>query len=282
MSDTENVLFERVAPGVGIVTLNRPKRGNGVTPELARDLAQLLDDLEPDRSLRSVVITGAGKQFCAGADLVAFRQYLRDEYPQTGEPFNARILFPVTQRLTTSRIVFVAAVNGGATAGGLDLALACDLRVASTLAKFGETYINLGLVPGNGGTWFLPRLVGSGVAAEMALTGEVFGAERALRLGIVSKVVNPDELMVVTLEMARAIAAKPWRALEATKKALRSTWEADLIGSMDSSYWALSALHIQRDLSEAIDAFLEKRAPVFNRDVDDSRDEGGPSPRGTP
>ncbi len=278
MSERDLVLFERVAPGVGLMTLNRPERGNGVVPELAEMLSGLLDELEPDRSIRCVVLTGAGRQFCSGADLVAFRDYLRDDLIRTGEPFNARILFPITRRLTTSRIVFIAAVNGGATAGGLDLALACDVRIASTTARFGETYINMGLVPGNGGTWFLPRLVGSGVAAEMALTGEVFGAERALRLGLVSRTVEPEELLDVAVGLASVIAAKPWRALEATKKALSTSWESSLTASMDSSFWAVSTLHYQHDLSEAIDAFLEKRPPVFNLDVDLRADESLDAP----
>lgn len=279
MSETDTILFERSAPGIGLLTLNRPDRGNGVIPELARELTRLLEDVEADNSLRCVIITGAGRQFCAGADLVAFRDYLREEFPLTGEPYNARILFPITRRLTTSRIVFIAAVNGGATAGGLDLALACDLRIASTLAKFGETYINLGLTPGNGGTWFLSRLVGSGVAAEMALTGEVFGAEKALRLGLVNRVVEPEELLSEAMVLAGVIAAKPWRALEATKKALRSSWQSDLASSMDSSYWAVSALHYQRDLSEAIDAFLEGRLPVFNADADSPGVENDEDPK---
>lgn len=265
--DLETVFYEGVADGVVLLTLNRPDRGNGVVPELVRDLLAALDDLEPDRRVRCVVLTGAGKQFCAGADLVAMRDYLRDVLPVTGEPYNARILFPVTQRLTHSRLIFVAAVNGGATAGGLDFALACDLRVASARARFGETYINMGLSPGNGGSWFLPRLVGSGKAAELALTGEVLEASRALELGLVNRVVEPGALIDSAVELATTIAAKPWRALDATKQALRASWQQDLASSMSGSFWAISALHHTNDLKEAIDAFLEKRTPVFNQDV---------------
>jgi enoyl-CoA hydratase len=261
------LFYERVADGVVVLTLNRPDRGNGVVPELAHDLGATLDALESDRAVRSVVLTGAGGQFSAGADLVAMREYLRDRHSGEQEPYNARVLFPITQRLTTSRLIFLAAINGGATAGGLDLALACDLRVASTRAKLGETYINLGLAPGNGGTWFLPRLVGSGVAAELALTGDVLDARRALEVGLVSRVVEPDELLPTTVALAGRIAAKPGRALEATKQALRASWQMDLVSAMSSSFWAVAALHHTDDLREAIDAFLAKRTPVFNRDT---------------
>lgn len=270
--DFETCFYERVRDGVVLLTLNRPDRGNGVVPELARDLMAVLDELEPDRTVRVVVLTGAGKQFSAGADLVAMRDYVRDRLHVEHEPYNARVLFPVTQRLTTSRLIFVAAINGGATAGGLDFALACDVRVASERAKLGETYVNMGLAPGNGGTWFLPKLVGSGMAAELALTGEVVNAGRALEIGLVGRVVPHEELIPSALDVASKIAAKPWRALEATKQSLRASWSLDLSASMSASYWQVAALHYTEDLREAIDAFLEKRTPVFNKDVSDGVD----------
>jgi enoyl-CoA hydratase len=267
--DLETVIVDSPADGVALLTLNRPDHGNGVVPELVRDLMAALDRLEPDRSVRAIVVTGAGRQFSAGADLVAMKRYLEHELPATEEPYNARILFPLTQRITASRLPFVAAINGGATAGGLDLALACDLRIASSRAKLGETYINLGLAPGNGGTYFLPRLVGSGMAAELALTGDVVDAARALEIGLVNRVVEPDDLIAAATDLAARIAAKPWRAVEATKQALRASWQLDLASSMSASYWAVSALHHTADLKEGIDAFLEKRRPAFNRDAGD-------------
>jgi enoyl-CoA hydratase len=234
-------------------------------PELVRDLLAALDELEADRTVRAIVLTGAGRQFSAGADLVAMKEYLDNRLAVEQEPYNARVLFPLTQRLTTSRLPFVAAINGGATAGGLDLSLACDIRVASTRAKLGETYINLGLTPGNGGTYFLPRLVGSGMAAELALTGDVVDAARALEIGLVNRVVEPDDLLEVSIELAARIASKPWRAVDATKQALRASWQLDLASSMSASYWAVAALHHTDDLKEGVNAFLEKRAARFNQ-----------------
>ena len=261
------VLCDRNGDGVVTITLNRPRRGNGVVPELVSEFLAIMDELEPDRSVRAVVLTGAGKQFSAGADLVEFEHHLTHELSRTHEPYNARILLPLTQRIASSRLVFVAAVNGAATAGGLDLSLACDLRVASDRARLGETYISMGLAPGNGGSWFLPRLVGSGVAAELALTGDIVDAERALEIGLVGRVVPHDELLPAALELAGRIAAKPWRAVEATKQALQTSWQLDLGAAMKASYWTTMSLQHTDDVLEAVRARLEKREPDFNRDL---------------
>lgn len=263
-TDLETLFHERVADGVILITLNRPDRGNGVVPELARDLVTVLEQSEADLSVRSLVLTGAGRQFSAGADLKAMRAYIDQELPRTGEPYNARVIFPVIQRIVASRLPVIAAINGGATAGGLDLSLACDIRIASTAARLGETYINLGLPPGNGGTWFLPRLLGSGMAAELVLTGDVIDAARALEIGLVNRVVNADDLIPAAVELATRIAAKSWRAVEAAKQSLRSTWQVDLATVLATNYWSAAALHPGPDVSEGVDAFLEKRAPEFN------------------
>ncbi|KUR73259.1 enoyl-CoA hydratase/isomerase family protein [Novosphingobium sp. Fuku2-ISO-50] len=262
----ETIILERPADGVALLTLNRPDRGNGVVPELAADLIHALNALDDDFSVRVLVITGAGKQFCAGADLVEFKRYLENDHARLQEPYNARVLFPVTQRLVSSRLPVIAAINGGATAGGLDLALACDIRIASTAAKLGETYIKLGLNPGNGGTYFLPRLVGSGIAAEMALTGDLFDAERALAVGLVNSIVEPDQLIGEAVALAARIAERPRLAIEATKQQLRQSWHMDLQGSMNASFWGVAAMTYSADLREGVNAALEKRAPQYNRD----------------
>jgi enoyl-CoA hydratase/carnithine racemase len=262
--DLETVYFEIVADGVTTVTLNRPESGNGVVPELARDLLDVLKRLEDDSAVRVLVLTGAGRQFCAGADLGAFERYLAERHSVEQEPYNARVLWPVTQRIATCRMPILAAINGGATAGGLDLALACDIRIASSQAKLGETYIKLGLNPGNGGTYFLPRLVGSGMAAELALTGDVIDAQRALEIGLVNRVVAPDALMSSSIELGARIARYPRLALEATKQQLRSSWHTDLAGAMNASFWAVAALHYSQDLREGVAAAREKRSPRFN------------------
>ena len=252
------VLCERSGDGVAVVTLNRPDHANGVVPELIDELLAVVGGLEKDFDVRAVVLTGAGKHFSAGADLFALQEYLEKELRVTHEPFNARALFPVTQRIANCRMPFIAAVNGSATAGGLDLSLACDLRVASSQAKFGETYVKIGLAPANGGSWFLPRLLGSGMAAELALTGDVISAERALEIGLVNYVVPPDELLPKALEIAGRIAANPPRALEATKQALRASWHLDLNSALNAGYWATSALHYTDDFADRVNAFVNR------------------------
>ena len=256
MPDT--VLCERTGEGVAVVTLNRPDHANGVVPELIDELLEVVGGLEKDLDVRAVVLTGAGKHFCAGADLFALQEYLEKELRVTHEPFNARALFPVTQRIANCRMPFIAAVNGSATAGGLDLSLACDLRVASTQAKFGETYVKIGLAPANGGTWFLPRLVGSGMAAELALTGDLISAERALEIGLVNRVVPPEELLPMATSIAERIAANPWRAVEATKQALRASWQLDLSTAMNYGYWTTAALHYTDDFQGKVNEFVNR------------------------
>ncbi len=263
-TELETCYHERVADGVAMLTLNRPERGNGVVPEMARDILAALTTLEQDRSVRVLVLTGAGAQFCAGADLVEFQRYIAEQLPLDHEPYNARVLWPVTQRLVGCRLPIIAAINGGATAGGLDLALACDMRIASTRAKMGETYIKLGLNPGNGGTYFLPRLVGSGLAAELAFTGDVLDAQRALEIGLVNRVVEPDQLLIEAAALAARIAAYPRLALEATKQQLRQSWHLDLISSMNLSFWGVATMSHTEDLKEGIAAAREKRQPRFN------------------
>lgn len=262
--ELETCYYEIVADGVALLTMNRPERGNGVVPELARDMLAALTTLETDPSVRVLVLTGAGQQFCAGADLVEFQRYIDEELPRTHEPYNARVLWPVTQRVVTCRLPVIAAINGGATAGGLDLALACDMRLASTRAKLGETYIKLGLNPGNGGTYFLPRLIGSGLAAELAFTGDVIDAARALEIGLVNRVVAPEALLEEAAALAARIAAYPRLALEATKQQLRQSWHLDLISSMNASFWGVATMSHTEDLKEGIAAAREKRAPKFN------------------
>ena len=262
--ELETIYFESAADGVVKVTLNRPEHGNGVVPEMARDLLAALSQLEEDKGVRVLVLTGAGRQFCAGADLDEFQRYLQERHAAEQEPFNARVLFPVTQRITSCRMPIIAAINGGATAGGLDLALACDIRIASTQAKMGETYIKVGLSPGNGGSYFLPRLVGSGMAAELALTGDVIDAERALQIGLVNRIVPPEQLIGAAVELAGRIARYPRLALEATKQQLRHSWHTDLVGAMNASFWAVAALHHTPELREGVAAAKQKRAPNFN------------------
>jgi enoyl-CoA hydratase/carnithine racemase len=220
---------------------------------MAKDLSDALNYFEENMDLKVLVLTGAGKQFCAGADLRAFKKYIQEELSSTHEAYNARVLFPITQRLCSFRMPVIAAVNGAATAGGLDLALACDMRIASEKAKIGETYIKLGLNPGNGGTYFMPRLIGSGLAAEMALTGDIIDANRALEIGLVNRIVPAEELITETLNLAERISRHSRLALEATKHQLRHSWHMDLSATLNLSFWGASNMTHTQELLDNID-----------------------------
>ena len=259
------VRYERRDAGVAVVTLDRPERGNGVVPELTRDFLAAMDVLEPDFAVRAIVLTGAGRQFCAGADLVEMARYLDERLRVEQEPYNSRVLAPVVQRIVSSRLPVIAALNGAATAGGLDLAMACDIRFASEHAKLGETYVALGLTSGGGGSWFLPRLVGSGMAAELALTGDLVDARRALEIGLVNRVCAPEALMGEAIALAERIASRPRRGVEATKQALRMAWQIDLAGMLSASFWTAAALQYTDDVAEGVNAALQKRPPRYNR-----------------
>jgi len=265
IADYETLYLDRIADGVARLTLNRPQHGNGVVPELIRDVLHCFDRVDADLSTRVLVLTGAGKTFCAGADLGAMKTYLDERMRIEEEPFNARLLGPVSPRLRNLRIPTIASLNGAATAGGFDLALACDMRIAARSAKMGETYIKLGLAPGNGGAYLLPRLVGSGIAAELAFTGDLISAERALALGVVNHVVDDAALESETLALATRIGGWPRKALEATKHLLRSSWDVDFTASMSASYWATATLQYGADFREGVVSTLEKRAPVYNQ-----------------
>jgi enoyl-CoA hydratase/carnithine racemase len=174
--------------------------------------------------------------------------------------------WPVTKRLVLCRLPVIAAINGGATArGGADLALACNGRLAPTKAKMGETYVKLGLNPSNGGTYFLPRLVSSGLSADLALTGDLVDAARALSIGLVNSIAKPDALIAEALALAAQIAERPRLAIEATKQRLPQSWQMDLAGSMNTSCWAVAASAYINDLREGLAAALEKRQPVYNK-----------------
>jgi enoyl-CoA hydratase len=270
----ETAFYERPAAGVALLTMNRPEDANGVVPELAADLLDAMGQLEADRSVRVLVLTGAGRQFSGGADLNAMKEYLEDRLDEDEEAMNLRSVLQVTQRLVTSRLPVIAAVNGGATAGGLDLALACDIRIAATRAKFGETYVKIGMVPGNGGTYFLPRLLGAGMAAELALTGEVIDAQRALDIGLITRLVAPDKLLEQAIALASSIARHPAHAVEATKQALRNSWHMDLQAALNTSFWAATALHYSADFGEGVNAYLQRRPPRFRHvEAEERRDD---------
>jgi enoyl-CoA hydratase len=257
MASYETLLLERRGR-VALLTINRPDKLNALNIKTRQEGAEALEELREDAGVRVVVITGAGdKSFVAGADIGEFagRTAITQRDVMTGRSlFTAVDTFPKP---------VVAMINGFCLGGGCELAMSCDLRIASEKARFGQPEINLGIIPGGGGTQRLTRLVGESKAMELILTGEMIDAQTALSLGLVNRVVPHEELEAKTMELANLIAAKSPVALrmakEAVKTAARSTLDEGLRREID-----LFALCFSReDKDEGVSAFLEKRRPEF-------------------
>jgi enoyl-CoA hydratase len=253
----ETLLFERRGR-VGIITINRPDKRNALNIKTREEGAALLDELRVDESVGVVVITGAGdKAFIAGADIGEFAgrtAMMQRDVMTTRSLFNAIDTFPKP---------IIAMINGYCLGGGCELALACDIRVASETASFGQPEINLGIIPGGGGTQRLTRLVGEGKAMEMILTGEIIDARTAAAIGLVNHIYPMDQLEAKTLELANRIAEKSSVALslakEAVKLAARSTLDEGLRREVDLFALCFST----QDKDEGVSAFLEKRKPSW-------------------
>ncbi|MEF8818383.1 MAG: enoyl-CoA hydratase-related protein [Haloferacaceae archaeon] len=250
-----------VADGVARLTVDRPDARNALDRTTRDDLLAALDDLEADGSgARVVVITGSDGSgaFVSGADLGELRE-------RTAEEQRAEMAFPrLYERVATCRWPTVARVNGYALGGGCELALACDIRVASTEARLGQPEITLGMMPGGGGTQRLPRLVGPGRAAELALTGEAVDAERAAEIGLVLDAVPPEELDDRVAALADRIAAHAPGAVEATVDALRASERLPLDEGLRYERERFLEVFAHENRREGIDAFREDREPSWD------------------
>ena len=251
----EHILVE-IDPPIATVTLNRPKVLNALSPDVIRELTSALADLDADESVRAVVLTGGPRVFAAGADIGDMAnqgpvdQFLRD---QTGR----------WAPLAGFRKPLIAAVNGYALGGGCEVALMCDLIVAGETARFGQPEINLGIIPGAGGTQRWPRTAGKYVAMEVMLTGAALTAQRAYELGIANKVVPAEMTIGVAQRLARELAAKPPLALRMAKEAVLKAFEAPLAEGLASERKSFYFLFATEDQKEGMHAFLEKRKGVF-------------------
>jgi enoyl-CoA hydratase len=254
----KTLIYEK-KDNIGVLTINRPEKLNALSNELVEELARFLDSVESEGELRVLVITGAGeKAFVAGADI----QELVDRDAVLGRQVS-RTRQEVFSRIENLPIPVIAAVNGYALGGGLELALACSIRICSEKAQFGAPEVKLGIIPGDGGTQRLPRLVGLGRAMEMILTGDFIDAQEAFRIGLVNRVISHDELMNKAMGLAEKIAKRPPLAVRYAKEAVNRSQEGD----SDSGYALESYLHAltctTEDKKEGVKAFLEKRKGTF-------------------
>ena len=239
---------------VAILTINRPDKLNALNQQVRDDMLELLTALEGDDSVGVVVITGAGeKSFIAGADIGEFAG--RSPFDQREAMASPRI-FDI---MASYPKPVIAMINGFCLGGGCELAMSCDLRVASEKARFGQPEINLGLIPGGGGTQRLPRLVGTGQALRLILSGDMIGAEEALRLGLVEMVVPPEELRAKTLELAAKIAAKSPLTLRVAKEAVRASESLSIDDGLRYERDLFCLCFATEDKAEGVDAFLAKR-----------------------
>lgn len=248
--------------GIVTITLNRPDKLNSFIGHMRRDLAEALEHAGSDRGVRVVIITGAGRAFCAGGDVGFMAELMRR---RDSEEF-ARILGAGRRVITAIRHMtkpVIAAVNGPASGAGSNLAFACDLRIASTNATFSQSFVKVGLHPDWGGTFFLPRLVTPNKACELFFLGESIDAAEALRLSIVNQVVAPEELESTTLQLAERLRAAPPIALAAAKQAVYASEAADLEEMLRYETETQLRCFESEDAHEGVHAFLEKRDPRF-------------------
>jgi enoyl-CoA hydratase len=258
MADRDLVLWE-CADGVVTLRLNRPKALNALDPDTLRALDAALLRVEGDPAVRSVVVTGTGdRAFCAGADIAAMAAM----GPADGHTYG-RLGHEVLNRVDDLRVPVVAALNGAALGGGLELALACDLVLAAERAKVGLPEITLGLIPGFGGTQRLVRRIGLARARRLVYLGSVIGSTEALELGIVDRVVADDGLAGEAGALARELAAKAPVALRHAKRATRAAVETSLGAGLRLEIEAFAATFASEDRVEGLRAFLEKRKPAW-------------------
>jgi enoyl-CoA hydratase/carnithine racemase len=267
---SDPVLYDIDADGIVMLTLDRPDLRNPISdPEMIEGLLAALARLEADPQARVAVLTGAGKGFSSGGNINEMRP--GSSSLNAGNPAQTRLNYKRgIQRLPLAfaalEVPVIAAVNGAAMGAGCDLACMCDLRVAGESAKFAESFVKLGLIAGDGGSWLLPRVVGWSKAAEMALTGDPIDAREALACGLVSKVVPDAELVDEARKLARRIAANPPHAVRMTKRLLWEGRKADLATLLEMAAAMQAAAHMTGDHAEAVDAFLSKRSPKFKGD----------------
>ena len=260
---TYECLLYEVKDGIATLTLNRPDRLNALGGSLREDLHDAVTRSAADPEVRVMVITGAGKGFCSGGDVKAMGEA---KAGQRERPLIEKIAPGRDRTLLAMREApqpIIAAVNGAAAGAGMNLALGCDIRIASTAARFTQAFVKRGLHPDWGGTYFLPRVVGTAKACEMIFTGDVIDAAEAERLGIVSRVVAPEELMPAAYEFARRIAAGPPVAIRLAKRSIYANSELDLRAALQVETMAQNICFETEDATEGIRAFGEKRAPVF-------------------
>ena len=260
----ENINYQ-VEDGIATITFNRPKALNALNAALLDEFSKALDEIAADEDIRVLILTGAGdKSFVAGADITELATY----NSLTAKTFSQKG-HAIIAKLQALPIVVIAAVNGFALGGGTEIAIACDFIYASDNAKFGQPEINLGLIPGFGGTQRLPRLIGPNMAKELVFTGKMISSAEAQQFGLANKVVPQDELLEEVMRTAREIASKGKVSLRAAKQAINYGLNTDLATGIHIEVEGFGMCYASSDAEEGTSAFLEKRKAAFKGTLKD-------------
>ena len=251
------------------LTMSSPDTRNALTgPDQFEDFERTCDEINDNKAIRAVVLTGEGSAFCAGGNVKDMRDrtglFSGDPYDQADS--YRRGIQRIPRAIYALNVPIIAAVNGPAVGAGCDLATMCDIRIASEKAMFAESFVKLGIIPGDGGAWFLPRAVGYSNACMMAFSGEPVKADAALRMGLVSEVVAPEELVARAQKIAAGIAANPPHAVRLTKQLMRASQNATLDELLDKSAAFQAVCHAEPDHMEAFNAFFEKRSGNYREE----------------
>jgi enoyl-CoA hydratase/carnithine racemase len=255
-----HILYE-TEDHIAKIIINRPESKNAFSPEMITLWRESLGKAHLDKNIRVIVVTGKGETFCSGGDIREMAEGKLHSWDM--KEFLWEGVHRIVLALEDLDKPVIAAINGAAMGAGLDMAIMCDLRVCSDKAKMAESYIMMGVAPGDGGAYFLPRLVGIARALELLLTGRVIGPKEALDIGLVNRVVPHEKLMNETMSLAEEIASKPPLAARIIKRAVYQAQRSDLRFHLDYISSQLALLSETRDHQEAARAFLEKRRPVF-------------------
>jgi enoyl-CoA hydratase len=251
--DYGNIIFEKETQ-IAVITFNRPQAMNALNNQTRAEFAQAIQEVAADEEIKVLILTGSGKAFVAGSDIKEFNQTT---------PYAAHNIVRLGEMVEKLEKPVIAAVNGFCLGGGCEIAMGCDIIIASEKAKFGQTEINIGIIPGGGGTQRLPRLIGACRAKELIFTGEIIRAEEADRLGLVNRVVPMEELMPAAKALAEKIATKSAAALKLAKTAINRGMQTNLESGLKYEYELYSLSLSLEDKAEGVAAFLEKRAPKF-------------------
>jgi enoyl-CoA hydratase/carnithine racemase len=261
---SESIIYEQ-DQRVVTITLNRPDTRNALSGDLIDGLIDALEKANRDKNVGCVILTGAGKSFSSGGNLQEIKNMTtKDNMSQSQlEDWYRFGIQKIPLTMNAIDVPIVAAVNGHAIGAGNDLCTMCDIRIAGEDAKFSESFLRIGIIPGDGGSWFLPKIIGLSRAAEMILTCDVLDAKKALNWGLVSQVVKNEELIIQAKEIANKIASQPPEASRRAKRLLRMSQNVSLDNALEMAASQQSILQMMDDHREALDALIEKRKPKY-------------------